>query len=597
VSCFNLYRPPEIKLGDSDAVGPWLEHLEKIYPEDCVHIALWLAHRVQRPEEKINHALVLGGAQGIGKDTILEPVKHAVGPWNFKEASPTQVMGRFKGFLKAVILRVNEARDLGEFDRYTFYDHMKPYTAAPPDVLRVDEKNLREHSVLNCCGVIITTNHKTDGIYLPTDDRRHYVAWSDHVKEDFSIEYWNKIFALREEAVITQSKIAFPAFNATIQAIASDAGSAAGSNAVVAGFDELWAYTSERSRRLWDEMTPPPTRQIAFRLTVTYAGYEGESTLLEELYRRGLQQPQLGEDLYGGDGLLMFWSHKPVAPWQDEDWLISMRRERASAYARQVLNEFASSSSQFVDLNKWDRCVDQSLGHLSADLFLPVFVGVDASYKHDSTAIAAVAFDTGRQVVRLVTHRVFQPTSTEPLDFELTIEAYLLDLNRRFQVKEILYDPWQMQSVAQRLLKQNLPIEEFPQSSPNLTAASQNLFDLIESQGLVLYPDEAMRLSISRAIAIETPRGWRIGKDKGSHKIDVVVALAQACYAAVRAQRAPFFDTSYRWVDGTPIGGQPEEAARKQQEREDADEFHHARLVSYLAANGAFGFGPPWGVI
>ena len=39
-------------------------------------------------QEKINHALVLGGEQGIGKDTLLEPVKHAVGPWNFDEVSP-----------------------------------------------------------------------------------------------------------------------------------------------------------------------------------------------------------------------------------------------------------------------------------------------------------------------------------------------------------------------------------------------------------------------------------------------------------------------------------------------------------------------------
>ncbi len=92
---------------------------------------------------------------------------------------------------------------------------------------------------------------------------------------------------LRDEAVITQNKITFPAFNATIQAIASDAGSAAGTNAAVSGFDELWAYTSERARRLWDEMTPPPTRKIACRITTTYAGFEGESVLLEELYRRG----------------------------------------------------------------------------------------------------------------------------------------------------------------------------------------------------------------------------------------------------------------------------------------------------------------------
>ena len=153
-------------------------------PDEAEHIIDWLAHRVQRPHEKINHALVLGGEQGIGKDTMLEPVKHAIGPWNFQEASPRQVLGRFNGFLKAVILRISEARDLGEFDRFKFYDHMKAYTAAPPDTLRVDEKHLREYAILNVCGVIITTNHKTDGIYLPADDRRHYVAWSDRTKDD-----------------------------------------------------------------------------------------------------------------------------------------------------------------------------------------------------------------------------------------------------------------------------------------------------------------------------------------------------------------------------------------------------------------------------
>jgi hypothetical protein len=148
----------------------------------------WLAHRVQRPREKINHALVLGGQQGI--DTILEPVKLAIGPWNFSEVSPQQIMGRFNGFLKSVILGVNEARDLGETDRFKFYDHMKAYAAAPPDVLRVDEKNLREHSIFNCCGVVITTNHKTDGIYLPADDLRNYVAWSDLRKESVEDTYW-----------------------------------------------------------------------------------------------------------------------------------------------------------------------------------------------------------------------------------------------------------------------------------------------------------------------------------------------------------------------------------------------------------------------
>jgi hypothetical protein len=194
VSCFNLYRPPLLHPGDPEKAGRWLDHVGLIYPEDADHIVRWFAHRVQHPDEKINHALVLGGKQGIGKDTLIEPVKRAVGPWNVAEPSPRQMTGRFNGFAKSVILRINEAHDLGDLDRYAFYEHMKVYTAAPPDVLRVDEKNLREHNVLNCCGVVITTNHKANGLYLPADDRRHYVAWSDLGKENFSQDYWDQLW-------------------------------------------------------------------------------------------------------------------------------------------------------------------------------------------------------------------------------------------------------------------------------------------------------------------------------------------------------------------------------------------------------------------
>ena len=101
-------------------------------------------------------------------------------------------------FCKSVILRVNEARDLGDaerINRFTFYDHTKIYTAAPPDVLRVDEKHLREYYVFNVLGFLITTNHKTDGIYLPADDRRHYVAWSNLTKEDFTPDYWRALWS------------------------------------------------------------------------------------------------------------------------------------------------------------------------------------------------------------------------------------------------------------------------------------------------------------------------------------------------------------------------------------------------------------------
>jgi hypothetical protein len=194
----NLYRPPRLKRGDASQARPWVDHVHRIYDEhDSQHTINWLAHRVQRPGEKINHALVLGGPQGIGKDTLLEPVKCAIGAWNFHEILPTHLLETFNPFVRSVILRVNEAHDLGEdtrINRFAFYDRCKSYTAAPPDVLRCNEKYLRQHYVMNVLGFLITTNHKSDGIYLPAEDRRHYVAWSNRCKEDFTPDYWNRIW-------------------------------------------------------------------------------------------------------------------------------------------------------------------------------------------------------------------------------------------------------------------------------------------------------------------------------------------------------------------------------------------------------------------
>ena len=198
-TCYNLYRPPTIEPGDASKADPWLDHLRFLFGYDAFHIIKWLAWRVQHPEVKINHALVLGSnKQGTGKDTALEPVKRAIGPWNFQEISPQQLLGQFNPYLRKVVLRVNEARDLEGTTRYQFYDHTKAYTAAPPDVLYVNEKHLRQYSIINCVGLILTTNYKTNGIYLPAEDRRHYVAWTNRVPEDFPVTYWNKLWAWYE---------------------------------------------------------------------------------------------------------------------------------------------------------------------------------------------------------------------------------------------------------------------------------------------------------------------------------------------------------------------------------------------------------------
>jgi hypothetical protein len=341
---------------------------------------------------------------------------------------------------------------------------------------------------------------------------------------------------LRDEAKMTIDKITIG--DAVIIAIPNDYASAAGSNHVVSVFDELWGYTNERSRRLFDELVPPPTRRIACRLTVTYAGFEGKSVLLEVL-----QQSQVAPDLYAGDGLLMFWSHTPVAPWQTDSWVAEMRRGLPpNQFLRMIENRFVTFECSFIEMADWDRCVDPRLGRIVSDPGLPIWVGVDASIKYDRTAIVAVTWEQKAQRVRLVTHRVYQPNPDEPLNFEATIERTLLDLRKRFCLCKVLYDPYQMHATAQRLWRAGVPLEEFPQSPANLTMIAQNLFELIRGQNLLVYPDPDIRLAISHAVASETPRGWRISKQMQSHKIDVVIALAMAAHAAVQGQGEPYYN-------------------------------------------------------
>jgi hypothetical protein len=193
-TCFNLYRPPTIVHGDPTKATMWIDHIRKVYPDDADHLIDYCCHLVQYPQIKINHGNFMGGEPGIGKDTILEPVKRAIGPWNFQETTPRGMSGQFNSYLKAVALRISEAHDLGDTDRFSFYEQMKNIAASPPDVHRINEKHIGEYYVLNCNGTFITSNHKTDGIYLKADDRRTYVAWSNLTKDDFDEKYWNKIW-------------------------------------------------------------------------------------------------------------------------------------------------------------------------------------------------------------------------------------------------------------------------------------------------------------------------------------------------------------------------------------------------------------------
>jgi hypothetical protein len=134
---------------------------------------------------KINHCIVLAGEPGIGKDTLLAPLVEGVGVWNFANINPSDLIANFTPYYETLLLRINEVQNLGnDLNRFKFYESSKTMLATPPDILMVNQKYMPRYPVFNVLNCIMTTNHAIDGLYLPANDRRYYVAATDITKEE-----------------------------------------------------------------------------------------------------------------------------------------------------------------------------------------------------------------------------------------------------------------------------------------------------------------------------------------------------------------------------------------------------------------------------
>ncbi len=331
----------------------------------------------------------------------------------------------------------------------------------------------------------------------------------------------------------------------TIAAIASDYKGAAGSRHSLVVFDELWGYSLEAAQRLYEELTPPPTEPDAWVLIVTYAGWTGESVLLERLYKQGLAGERIDEELelYRHDDLTMFWSHTPRQPWQTESYYASQRAIlRPNTFKRLHLNQWVTAESAFLTPDLWDSCVDLMHAQLAPSKTIEEVVGVDIGIKHDNMAVVRLRWEGARLV--LVGYRLWKPAPNEPLNLEATVEKYLLEIHAATSLRCVLIDPWQAYGTIQKLKAAGVPIEEFSQTVANTTRMGQALYDLLRRRELVLFADEELRQQAMNCLAVETPNGFRIAKEKAAKKIDAIVALSMACVAAQREQGRPRFDIS-----------------------------------------------------
>src|SRR3990167_6440326 len=353
-----------------------------------------------------------------------------------------------------------------------------------------------------------------------------------------------------------------------IQALAQSYKSVAGSRHALTLWDELWGVTSELSHRVWDEMTPIPTIPNSLRFIATYAGFENESDLLWDLYLQGVDSNEheqgkatrIMDDLpcYTNRRLFAYWDHEPRMPWQtDEYYDEQMTSLRPAAFLRLHMNQWVTSHEQFIPIEWYDIAAKNF--HAPATLWdehpfrhFPITIAVDAGIKRDTTALVGVGYDSKRGKVGQVFHKIWTPAPGDQVDLDVTVERELIDLYSKFNVASIVYDPTHLLQTMLRLKQKGFPTEPFQQSISNMTQASQLLYELFKNRNLEVYPDDDMRRHIQMAVAETTSRGFRIVKSRTSkrHHIDGALALAMACYAAVKTGGV---DISIPLILGSPF--------------------------------------------
>jgi hypothetical protein len=242
---------PTPKAGD---VSPWLAHVERMVPEpfEREHLLNALAHKVQFPAHKINHAILMGGNHGSGKDTLFAPFFWAIGgeaKANCSLVKNEDLNSQWGYALECEVMEIAELRQAEAKDRRALENTLKPIIAAPPELLMVNRKGLHPYMALNRVFVIAFSNERV-AISLPSEDRRWFVLWcaAPKLPEAQAISLWNWY----------QHR---------------------------AGFEAVAHYLHTRDVSDWNPSAPPPMTEAKL-IMVEHGMSTAESFLVDQMTRR-----------------------------------------------------------------------------------------------------------------------------------------------------------------------------------------------------------------------------------------------------------------------------------------------------------------------
>ncbi len=336
--------------------------------------------------------------------------------------------------------------------------------------------------------------------------------------------------------------------HATIEAIPIDPKGEAGGNDDLVVYSEIWGWRYDVAKQMWTETTLSPLKYgRSLRWCETYAGFQGESPILEELYSRGVEHGECINpeyEFYRLNRLLVIWNTRPTTPWQTPEYYSQEASDLLDTeFDRVHRNKWASPTEAFIPIEWWDACRQVTLP--ASDPMEPWIIALDAAVEGDCFGLVALTRKNGISVTRHIRKwtppkggkiMFFAPAGTPP-EQDTSPAGEIRRIVSRHSVISICYDPYQLHSFCSQLREELIVyFEDFPQG-PRRLLADKALLDAIRERNIWHDGNTDLRehlMNANKQLGTGDLDKLRIVKRRENMKIDLAVCLSMANYSAIR---------------------------------------------------------------
>jgi phage terminase large subunit-like protein len=323
-------------------------------------------------------------------------------------------------------------------------------------------------------------------------------------------------------------KVVNPRTDSALEIISSDVPTSYGLTPDFCICDEV---THWRGRDLWDSLiSSAAKRSTCMFVVITNAGLTDDwQWKTREVVR---QDPKWHFSRLDG----------PLATWITKDRLEEQERLLPGiAYRRLWLNEWTSGAGDALTAEDVQAAFRADLKPMTDAMRVELagwdFVGgLDLGVSRDASALCILGVSRGKTdhgKIRLALTKVWRPRKGQKINLG-DVEQTLVEVNGRFKLKQLNYDPWQAVAMAQRLQassfgtmdsglrtfgdvrESRLPMVEVPSTQKYLQAMATTCLEAFNDRRLELYEDADLKRDLGRMRVEERPSGFRLSFPRDS---------------------------------------------------------------------------------